>query len=273
MPTTSLWYLDLSQDKNGNWIHRKIKYLSLFNKNSYNNQAFWMSKNEFLASIATLEKKDPDICLFDLSESIYTRILDHPLSHYSPRIHPLDSTELTVVEVNTLPDTTQYLAAYDLKTGKKRRMILSEHGKIGYYRFLTQKKWVCFIVDHYNYLAICNEENTSRIVFASDIGRCFEVLEDGSILFVHKLTKEVWQLKKYLPSTKSMEYLGEMPKGVEDFGLTKDGEIICAKGAELFKFDKIHSSWNLMIDLSEFGLNNIKRISILDNQFLLVNEP
>ncbi len=272
MPQTSLWYLKISEVDQNSWTVQKLKYLSNFNQNSYNNQPYFINDHEFLATIGLKTKKDPDIYHFDLKNETYTILLDHKLSDYSARIHPLYKDELTTVQVSMNPDTMQKLVSYDMISGVQKKVILAKHGKIGYYRFLSPEKWVCFIVDEFHLLAICDEKLNERQIFASNIGRCFEVLENGKILFVQKTKDLPNKLKLYDPKTKQMEILTELPAGVEDFALTENGSIICGQGSKLFSYQSDSKSWKNLLDLNAYGITNMKRIAFNNKQLIIVNE-
>ncbi|MBK9377316.1 MAG: hypothetical protein IPM86_03160 [Saprospiraceae bacterium] len=99
-----------------------------------------------------------------------------------------------------------------------------------------------FIVDESNLLAFCNEDNEVRKMFASHIGRSFEV-KNGMIYFVHKILDSKWKLKKYDPITERAEILADMPFGTEDFYLTNTNQIICGNGQTFFLLNPAEHRW------------------------------
>jgi hypothetical protein len=272
LPVTKLFFAETQLKSDSSWSIKSLKYLSAFNPNSYNNQPSFISESKFLASVVLPGRIDPDIIEFDLKDNSYKKIIAHNLSDYSPRVHTAYQDEITCVQLNTDKDSAQNLVAYDSKSGKFKRNILDKHGKIGYYRFWEGSKWICFLVDSINFLAICDEKSGSRKVFASDIGRCFELTRTGTVLYVHKQSKDKWTLKEYDIVKEKIRIVAEMPTGVEDFAIDSFGRIICARGSSFLYLNRRTGDWELLADISSSLNTHIKRISILGSRLLFVAE-
>lgn len=271
LPLSHLYKAEVVDFNAPKWKFKSISFLSDFNRNGYNNQPFQIDQGHFLATIKTKEEESTDIYSFDLDKATYTRLIANSGSDYSPRINQVGlNSEITCINVPK-NDSTQKLVAYDRVTGEFKRTVLGEHGKIGYYRSLGYNKWVCFILDDQHIMAICEEQNISRRIFASNIGRTFEVISDDKILFVHKILDDKWLLKSYSISKEKLLTIAEMPKKVEDFALLENGKIICAQNSKILLLEPDTSIWKEVADLSSLGIRNINRLNLYKNSLIFVN--
>ncbi|MBK6698773.1 MAG: hypothetical protein IPG55_02490 [Saprospiraceae bacterium] len=271
VPITQMYSAYIENPKDTVWEIRNINYLTAFNPKNYNSQPFQLSESTFLASIRTGKSDKNQIYEFHLNDSTYNKLIENKGYNYSPRIHPKNNNQITCVHVPESDSTIQQLIAYNKITGKEEKKILQQQGKIGYYRYWKDSKWICFIVDDINVLAICDENSTSRKVFASNIGRAFELLNQDELLFVHKILDDTWLLKKYNITQEKLTMIALMPKGVEDFYLMNSGQIICAQNSKLLMLSPTDKRWIEIADLKSLGIQNINRLTINNHQLIFVS--
>ena len=272
LPVTKIYLAEIENQANNRWHIKKLKYLTAFNPASYNNQPIFISETKFLASSALHDLSDTDILEYDLLDNTYKRIIANRENDFSPRMHPVNQDEITCVHQKTDGDSAQVLLAYDRNSGQMKRNILVQQGKIGYYRYWENSKWITYLVDSIHMLAICDEKSGTKKIFATDIGRCFELVRPGFLLFVHKQSNEKWVLKEYEIKQERIRVLAEMPSGVEDFAIDSKGRILCAKGSTFYFLNQTSGSWDLLASLNDLIKSNIKRINILGNKVLFVTE-
>jgi hypothetical protein len=269
LPICNLYKADIQDLNTSKWHFNRISLLSNFNPNGYNNQPFQIDENHFLATIKTNQEESTEIYSFDLIKGNYTRLITNSGSDYSPRINTGMNDEITCIHVPK-DDSTQKLVAYDKYTGVFKRTVLGDQGKIGYYRNLGKNKWVCFILDDQNIMAICEENRLSRRVFAANIGRTFEATSADEIIFVHKILNDKWLLKSYSLSKEKLITIAEMPKNVEDFAVLENNRIICAQDSRILQLEPGSQNWKEVADLSPLGIRNINRLNLYKNSLIFV---
>jgi hypothetical protein len=270
LPQTSLFLLHIDNPQDTSWTISKAEYLSAFNNGGYNNQPFFTSQSSLLASIRLRNGNNNDIYEFDLINKTFTNITHSRASEYSPRLSPNNSHNITCVSVPENDTSIQNLVEVNLDNGNYTNIIFNKFAKIGYYRFIKEKSWACYLVNEPHVLSICDAGLLNKKIFASSIGRSFEVINQKEILFVHKITSDHWILKSYNLITEKSRTIAEMPAGTEDFTLDENGNVICANDSKLLKLSK-EGHWQLLIDLKPLKIGNINRIAMNKNLIALVS--
>lgn len=270
LPTCAMYLLDIKNPLDSSWTITNITYLSGLNPNGYNNQPYFIDRNILLGSIKKTDQSNTEIYKFDLINKIATNITNSASSEYSPRIYPENHKEFSCVRVPENDTAIQDLALISLDAGKLHKFIIKDHSKIGYYRYLKNKYWVCYLVQEPHVLSIYSEELGSHKIFASSIGRCFEVVNSNEIYFVHKITDANWVLKSYNVTTEKSKTIATMPTGIEDFVLNSNQQVLCANGSNLLRLSE-SGSWNVLADLKKFNIKNIGRLALFENRLVLVN--
>lgn len=271
LPVSQLFLLKVQSVQDTPWILQSISYLSGFNEGSYNNQPYFVTESILLASLKRNDASSTDIYRFDFDNRTLenlTQSLDH---EYSPRLNPGDGSLLTYVHVPQNDSTVQNLAEQNLAGSGNRKFIFNKFAKIGYYRHYKDQSFICFLVDDPPKLGICNQSKNLKKIFSSSIGRCFEILRDGQIIYVDKSEPAPWKLKKYDPSTETSTTLQLLPFGSEDFALDSRGQIYCTQGSKILL--RTSGLWTTLIDLRSYGIQNMQRIAIHQNSIAVVNVP
>ncbi|HRI01165.1 MAG TPA: hypothetical protein PK006_08950 [Saprospiraceae bacterium] len=267
LPVTQLYSLHYKENQDKQYSYSDLNYLSSFNSKGYNNQPYIIKENQFFATIYVEESKQTDIFLFDLDLKEYRNLTRSQDSEYSPRLHPTLSESFTTVKVPTSDSNSQWLTLQNLNSGLTQKVLLDEQGKIGYYRWIKDKTWVCFLVDEHHKMAVCTEGSLSKLIFAEDVGRSFEVFNE-EIYFVHK-TKDANLLKKYNIRSSKSEILALMPTGSEDFCIKPNGDLICSHQNRFLRLNEA-KEWTEFLNLPKEWFHNIQRFSISDGQIVFV---
>lgn len=270
LPSSSLYLLEIKNSLDSNWIITKINYLNALNPSGYNNQPYFIDNNNLLASIKKPGKKNTEIYKFDLINKTATNITNSASSEYSPRIYTENSKAITCVKVPENDTSIQDLVLLNADNGKQIKYIIQDKSKIGYYRYLKNKTWVCYLVQEPHVLSIYSEHDRTRKIFASSIGRCFEVVNLNEIYFVHKITEDHWVLKSYNIDSEKSKTIAKMPLGVEDFVIDSNQQIICANKSSILRLNE-SGIWRILTDLKTFHINNIGRLAKNGNRLILVN--
>lgn len=197
LPQSAIYLLSLKKANDSSWVVHKISYLSAFNPDGYNNQVFLHNDSILLATIGIPETKQTDIYRFDLINKTKENLSQSLSSEYSPRIDPHYVDFVSCIQVPLWDTSQQNLLQIPLNPNAKHSYRFNNFAKIGYYRPLADGRDVCFIVGPPHVLSLCQQKSNTKKIFASDIGRCFEVINDEIIYFVHKLSPTKWLLKAY----------------------------------------------------------------------------
>lgn len=270
IPQSSLYLLNIENPSDTIWNITKIDYLSEFNAKGYNNQPYFISPNELLASIKTSTSSNTEIYRFDLIKKTFTNITSSSSSEYSARISPFNSQNITCISVPSNDTSVQNLVEIKLENGEYSKVIFNKFARIGYYRHVKDQTWICYLVEEPHVLSICDAGKLSKKIFASSIGRSFEVINHNEVLFVHKITPDHWILKSYNLTTEKSKQLAEMPLGTEDFTLDEAGTIYCASDSKLFKLLP-DGKWQKLADLMPLNIRNINRLAISKNKMAIVS--
>lgn len=271
LPKTHIYACKIKNLYTEKWSLDQVQFISNDNLNGYNNQPFLVNGDEFYYVQRKPDDTNTDIYYCNLNLLTKSRITNSPGSEYSPRIYPNNKEIISAVYVPEFDSTIQNLIGIDKLTGIHSKVFLDKQGKVGYYRHLSEKKWLCFLVDDPHILTICEEESDTRNVFASSIGRTLEVIDSNRVLFVHKILDDNWLLKEYHISEGKAKVIAKMPQKIEDFVLLPNGDFLCAEGPKILKWDEDQQIWKPMIDFSEYNISNINRMSIKNNTLVFVN--
>jgi hypothetical protein len=272
LPNSQLFVLDLNSIRDTHWTLHKISYLTAFNESSYNNQPFFATDKILLASLKRIDTEATDIYRFDLSNKTLENLTQSPDHEYSPRLSPVNHSLLTYVQVSHDDSTAQNLVEQNLVAVNSKKYIFENFAKIGYYRAYKDQGYICFLVDNPHKLGICNQTQNLKKIFASNIGRCFEVDADGQILYVDKSEPTEWKIKKYNPTTQTSALVQTLPKGSEDFALDDQHQLYCSQGSKILR-SQHPGKWTIVINLEAYRILNIQRIAISKNSLALVNVP
>ena len=266
LPVSHVYCFDMERDGAGINV-KKARLLTAFNPQGYNNQPQWVNNNELYLSVQTpSDTNQTDILSLSLLNNTITRVTATAESEYSPVAMPdrrLFSCVRVDVAASYAPTQRLWSYPYDRSTGG--RDLLPLHQNIGYYCWLSDKKVALFIVDgQQNYLKLANVDDQSSIQLANGIGRSLARMNDGKLAFVQKTSAQNWYIKSLDPVSYNSTVLIETLPGSEDFTLLADGTFIMGYGAKLYSFNPTdpEKQWKELVDLSKYGLTNIKRIAI-----------
>ena len=265
LPTTHVYCFNMERDGAGINV-KNARFLTVFNPRGYNNQPQWVNNNELYLSVQTpFDTNQTDILSLSLLNNTVTRVTATAESEYSPTVTP-DPRSFSCVRAD-VPSRggAQRLWSYPYDRSDGGRDLLSLHQGVGYHCWLTNEKVALFIVNgQENYLKIANVKDQSSIQLSGGIGRCLMRMSDGKLAYIQKATAQTWYIKSLDPITYNSNIIIETLPGSEDFDLMPDGTFIMGYGAKLYGYNLSdpEKRWKEMVDLSQYGLTNIKRIAI-----------
>lgn len=278
LPKTDLYLLDI-QGEQVPYAIQKLRYVSGFNPNGYNNQPVFISQDElYFSSDAYHPKQKTDIWSLSFNSNTCTKVTNDvgPVYSPTPRFHELDFTTVTVHYQNSLRDTLQQLWAHSLSTRQRNtpQLLFDSIQNVGYHCWTNQNDLVLWLLeppDHALYLF--DVKTGKKQLIARNPGRCIKLNETGMILYVQKQDSGPSYLKLLNPMTRQTSTIAKTLEGSEDFCILPGNRICMAKGGRIYLLDSSRiEEWVEMINLEDYGIRQIGRLACTgSNRIALVN--
>ena len=131
LPQTAIYMMHIDNPSDTVWTVSKVEYISSFNPKGYNNQPYFISPTNLLASIRLYNADNNDIYSFDLNKNSLTNLTNSSNSEYSPRISPYNPKHIDCVSVPKNDTSIQNLVEINLESGEYSSIIFNKFAKIG----------------------------------------------------------------------------------------------------------------------------------------------
>lgn len=143
-------------------------------------------------------------------------------------------------------------------------LVLENIKPVGYHCWLDENTLALFVLGRPATLQIADTRTGKAEVVESNIGRSLHRHpQRGTLTFVHKLSESEWIIKEMDVKTRKTETITRTLAGSEDLTWTKDGIILMASGAKLFKFDPAKDkAWEEVADFAGARIKTITRLAI-----------
>ncbi len=271
LPNTNIYMLTLTKG-GGKYNIKAPVFMTVFNKTGYNNQPSFISDDEIVFTTNYYSADQTEISKFDLYEETLTRLTYTDESEYSPQKSGKDGA-ISCVRVE-MDGKTQTLSIYPGDGIGYAKRVLHNTNNIGYYEWMDNNEVALFLVEAPDHnLAIANSKSERRKIILDKIGRSLHKSLNGELYFLHKETESDWIIKSYNLLTNKSRIITKSLQGVEDFELLNDGSILMGKGSKLYRYDPKSASkeWQLISDLSGYGIKNITRMAARKNRLVIVD--
>lgn len=248
------------------------QFLTQFNEDGYNNQPSYFDDKEIYFATDYYDKEQTEIAKFDLFDNTLTRITYTPEKEYSPSLIK-GKEAFSVIRVES-DNTTQTLSVYPLDGIGYAKRYMNNTNNIGYHSWLDGETVALFLVEapHHN-LAIANAISERRKIVLDKVGRCLDSDKSGNLIFVHKMSDDEWYLKSYNVLTSKSTTIIKTLQGAEDFEVLNDGSYLMGSKSELYRYvPGATGGWQLISDLSDYGISNITRIASRKNSLIIVED-
>lgn len=195
-------------------------------------------------------------------------------SEYSPQRIP-ESKDLAAVRLDTTG--LQLLYKYDGNTGNSK--VLLPELKVGYFFFFDENILVTAVLSGTGMDLVSNDLTSgSSKILLKNIGRSIHKVP-GTNSMSYTITNEQNEQDLYILDMDKEEpesfFLTSLPAGVQDYAWLDQDRIVLGKGSRIFFYDILgDSEWTQVSDLSNYGIDNITRMSInkAGNKIALVAE-
>ncbi|MCU0347217.1 MAG: hypothetical protein MUC59_09745 [Saprospiraceae bacterium] len=250
------------------------QFLTVFNKNGYNNQPAFVNNTDLLIASAGPSDRQTDIYLLDLSAKSRMRMTRTAESEFSPKPTP-DNLYFSVVRVETDADRSQRLWQYPLDRQDEGKASFRFLRGVGYYHWLDKFKVAIFNVTSgdLNYLSMADTRDAAIANLSPSIGRCFGTSPNGRLVYVHKVSSDNWVIKSLDKNSLEVTEITKTISGAEDFVVMKDGAILMGKGSRLYRYHPVKGKkWQEVADLKRQGITSITRMAVSgDGKLAIVN--
>lgn len=245
----------------------EIKWLTGFNKDGYNNQPFIDGSKVYLTTSS--DNGSMDIIALNPSSKTFEKIIH--TSDYSEYSSSLFQGVLYFVR-QSLDDQQQGI----WKKSYSNVESLTYHSNVAYYRMVSQNEVAIIVIeDEQLNLYLYNLDSKTDTLISKSVGRSIEVGSNKELYFIHKYNDKDWYIKKYDPESQRTSIVQKTLPGSEDFCLDiADQKVWMASGAFIYymNMEGSENRWKPGFDLSQFSINNIKRIAKYNkNQMVIIN--
>lgn len=269
LPATDLYMIQYS-NVDTQFNLKKVSYLSAFNPLGYNNQPTFIGLDELYMTTDVYSLGKPEVVKLNLQDETLERMTMSEESDFSPSPLP-NGNGFSTVRIEQ-DGVTQTLWAYNDRNFSQGARIFEEISTIGYYKWLSEEDIAMFMLPEPFSLNIGNITTGSSTTIIDNIGRCLKQDNKGNLLFTHEINGGLRYIKSYDVVSGKMSVVCQALEGSEDFEIIAGGAIIMAKNSKLFYFDPaVSTSWTEVLDLEEFGIKNITRLTYNRGRIVLVS--
>ena len=258
---SDLYLFSLHQEGTNYYVFHP-QLLSGFNPGGYTNQPWFTPEGDILVSVRLSSDVQNDIYKLSVQDLTIHRLTKTSANEYSPRFDP-SRQHLSVVRQVVGEDMDQQVFAARL-TGGSFKSITPDIKDIGYYTWLDDEYLGLFRIDgESNRLERYHIMDMKSRKVTSSVGRSLWTSTGGAVLYVHKFSVDYWYLKAYDVDAFTMHIVAETPGLSEDFAVAPNGTFFMCDGTQLVSYHPDYDSgWNLVVDLSVYGIESASRLAI-----------
>lgn len=265
MPETDIWLFDLHQE-NGQFLLKSGRNVTA--RKGYDNQPYFSADGRSFYYVQADSIGQTDVYKFKIGKNESLRITRTQESEYSPQ--PLGrSINCVVVE----KDSAQRIWSYDQSTGGLQKLIFNEDS-VGYFAFLNTDTVLYYKLTEPHSLRARSLSTGADVFIAASVTRGFKALNRYSFLFGVKDSVNV-SVYRYDTRIKKANIFAVGPGLSEDIVWHPQLGLLRSQDMLLFRYNEKLSKWEVLFDLSKYGLKKITRfafdprnkyLAIVDNQ-------
>ena len=241
------------------------RYLSGFNERGISDEPSFTPSGDLLISVKKEGETQYDIWQLLLSQKKIKRLTFTQASEYSPQITP-DGQHLSFLRKATLGAVDQQLYQVGL-TGKDLKSLEGDIRDVVNYTWMSSHELGLYrVAGEENALSYLNLTDLKTKPITTSVGKTILTDKVGRLVYVHQFNPDYWYIKKYIPSSTSIEVVAETPGKVDDFAMAPDGTYFIGKGHLLYSMNPAYqTTWKEVVDLSVYGINFITGLAVSDD--------
>ena len=260
IPATEVWLAEIQYN-----VPARLKKVS--NSTGYNNQPMF-SPDSRRIYFTSEQDGQTDVAEYSIHRRELRLVLSSPESEYSPTPIP-GQNAVSVIRVEP-PDQLQRLWSVSIADGASE-LLMPNVEPVGYHTWLDEQSVAAFILgDSFSmHKAVVGDQPSEFL--ADNIGRTLRTNpQTGHILFVDK-NSEPWTIASFDTSSGKQTTIMNLFPGVEDFEIDSSGQFWMGSGSKMYRSSSTQDSWELAVDLREFGIDNITRLAASpDGKYLAI---
>ena len=192
-------------------------------------------------------------------------------SEYSPQMRP-GHQQFSFITLS--PEGAQDFRLRDVVgvDSTRNEQIIESEKIIGYYTWLNESDYLCFVLPNVNTPTTLqwhkgydseSEEPKTQTTLSPTPGRSFHPHPDGLRFSYIDKSEDAWTIVLWNPETEESSVYAPTLKRSEDMAWLPTGQAIMASGSEIYVWNQ--TQWQLLMDLSSAGIQNITRLVVNKN--------
>lgn len=255
---TDIYLLEYNIGKDG-----KYYFAEPFNftkRKGYDNQPSFSANGEHIYYVAYKDTVQSDIYHYSIYDSTTAAITNTPESEFSPTISP-DGYHLSIIRVDSDKAQRMYNILLD---GNEPEPVIYTTDSAAYYTWINDKTVAMVVLDKTTMLNIYEGNGEQFIQLAKNVGRCVKKIPaKDEVSYVALGDTNGYALNSFNIVSGEPGFVCQLPKGVEDYAWTNDGQVICGDNGKMKMFDtsKPEAGWIEIGDFSK-SIGSFYRISV-----------
>lgn len=263
--STNIYVFDLNRPADSLFEFTKPTYLTMFNKDGYNNHPWFFEEDILYISSQTPQESQPELLRMDLRNKTKARVTSTVEGEYSPMPIPdVFGGNFSAVRMEFQgQDTIIRLWQFPEDRTTNGRPVFKYSANIGYYCWVSSQQVATYLIGQPSKLAIADIRTDQFVEVDQNVGRCIRLLPNGNLVYVQKKPYGIWQIIEYNIYSGQKEIVGATLPNVEDFAVLRDGTLIMGSGSKLYKLNRItDTDWVEVGDLRFYNISGISRIAV-----------
>jgi len=263
LPETDLWLVKLNVKELG----KAEAAVNINNRSGYDNQPSFSKNGKQIYFTSIHEDKQADLYAYQLKSKKTIQLTKTKESEYSPNETPYGSS-LSVVTVQK--DSSQIIQLLDLKSYTVVGSPISSIDSIGYYHFLNTDTILYYKLTQPHSLRYFVLSTKSDGFLAEQPCRTFKTINRHSFMFGIKDSSSTSYFI-YDVRLQKANLFARIKSVNEDMIWHPTFGLLVSDKATILRYDEKSNQWNVLYDLSSFGIKKITRFCFdAKNKYLVV---
>lgn len=275
LPETDIWLFSLKNEKENCSVE---KGLNITSRTGYDNQPCFSADSKKIYYTSIREDKQADIYVYAIGDKKSIQLTKTPESEYSPTLTP-DKKKLAGVAV--LKDSSQVIVTVSLKDGMYMDYVegklevpqLNSFDSVGYFTFLNADTVIYYKLTQPHSLLVRSISSQKDVWLANNPVRGFKMINRHEFIYGLKDSAKV-TFYRYNTLVRKATYYCDYNSLGEDIVWHEKWGLLKSEGVSILKFDEKENKWQILFDLSKFGLKKItrftfdpknKKLAVVDN--------
>ncbi len=263
MPNTDVWSFKIETTKTGEYILKEPFNIS--NREGYDNQPSFSADGKKIYYVSVREDKQADIYAYDFKVRTLMRLTRTKESEYSP-VPSENGRYIHSVVVEA--DSAQRIHFIDSETGFDDKKL--DFDSVGYYCFLNSDTVVYYKLTAPHSLRYYSKTSKEDKFLANSPVRGFKVINRHELIYGLKDSVKVEFYKYDFLLNKAKKYC-EYPSVNEDICWHPKWGLLKSEESKILRYNESKKDWQILFDLSAFGIKKITRINFdARNSYLVI---